>query len=136
MGRGRRAGYYGALLMATYNIEEGAFESVCRLASGFTDKDLEGFSSLLGPHRIQKQHIRVRSLIDSDIYVSPEVLLEVASDEITLSPIHLCGRNSIRKDVGLALRFPRFTGKYRVDKRGEDATTSQEVIELYKRQRK
>jgi DNA ligase-1 len=36
----------------------------------------------------------------------------------------------------LAIRFPRFTGKYRLDKAPEDATTSKEIVEMYQRQLK
>jgi len=44
--------------------------------------------------------------------------------------------DSIRKGSGLAIRFPRFTGKYRTDKSPEDATTSPEVVEMYRAQLK
>jgi ATP-dependent DNA ligase len=33
-------------------------------------------------------------------------------------------------EIGLALRFPRFTGRYRDDKAPTDATTVQEVLGL------
>jgi len=64
------------------------------------------------------------------------LVLEILGAEITLSPIHLCAMNSIRKGSGLAIRFPRFTGKYRTDKSPEDATTSKEIIEMYRGQLK
>jgi len=41
-----------------------------------------------------------------------------------------------RRCTGLAIRFPRFTGKWRYDKKPEDATTTDEIIEMYKRQLK
>ena len=40
-GRGRRAGTYGALLMAAYDPEADVFRTVCKVGSGFTDEDLE-----------------------------------------------------------------------------------------------
>ena len=43
---------------------------------------------------------------------------------------------AVRHESGLALRFPRFTGKWRKDKSAEDATTSQEALEMYKKQLK
>jgi len=42
----------------------------------------------------------------------------------------------IRKGSGLAIRFPRFTGKYRLDKAAEDATTPAEIVEMYRNQLK
>jgi DNA ligase-1 len=42
----------------------------------------------------------------------------------------------VRKGSELAVRFPRFTGKYRDDKAAEDATTSVEVLEMYRSQLK
>jgi DNA ligase-1 len=44
--------------------------------------------------------------------------------------------DSIRKEAGLAVRFPRFTGKYRTDKSPEDATSSKEIVEMYRGQLK
>jgi DNA ligase-1 len=45
-------------------------------------------------------------------------------------------RDEIRKNTGLALRFPKFTGKIRMEKTAEDASTDEEVISLYKGQNK
>ena len=42
----------------------------------------------------------------------------------------------IRKNTGLALRFPKFTGKIRMEKTAEDASTDEEVVSLYKAQNK
>jgi DNA ligase-1 len=42
----------------------------------------------------------------------------------------------IRAGRGLAIRFPRFTGNYRLDKAAEDATTVEEIVEMYKSQLK
>jgi len=135
-GRGKRAGSYGALLMAAYNHERDMFETLCKLGSGFTDEDLAGLPKLLEPYRIERRHPRVDSLMEPDIWFTPEIVLEVAADEITLSPMHTCSRDEVKKNAGLALRFPRFTGRYRRDKGPEDATTSTEVAELYRRQLK
>ena len=63
-------------------------------------------------------------------------MIEIIASEITLSPIHKAARDEIRKDYGLALRFPKFTGKIRVEKAVEDASTNEEVITLYKGQKK
>ena len=38
------------------------------------------------------------------------VVLEILGAEITLSPVHVCAMDAIRKGNGLAIRFPRFSG--------------------------
>ena len=135
-GRGKRAGTYGALLLATYNKKGDVFETVTKLGTGFTDKDLKEIPELLRKHEIPKKHSRVQSFLKADVWFEPAVVLEVLGAEITLSPIHMCAMDSIRKGSALAIRFPRFTGKYRTDKAPEDATTSNEVLEMYRSQLK
>jgi DNA ligase-1 len=135
-GRGKRAGTYGALLLAAYNKKADTFETVTKLGSGFTDEDLKKLPELLKRHVIPRKHSRVQSKLEADVWFEPKVVLEVLGAEITLSPIHVCALDSIRKGSGLAIRFPRFTGNYRTDKAAEDATTSVEIVEMYRNQLK
>jgi len=135
-GRGKRAGKYGSLLLAAYNADEDAFETVCKCGSGFTDEDLGKIPKMMEPHKITSRHPRVESKLEADVWFEPRVVLEVIGAEITLSPIHTCGMDAIREGAGLAIRFPRFTGKYRLDKSAEDGTTVNEVIEMYRGQLK
>ncbi len=135
-GRGKRAGTYGALLLAAYNPEEDVYETVCKCGSGFTDEDLEKIPKMLEPHRIQHKHARVKSKMDADVWFEPKVVIEVIGAEITLSPVHTCAAGVIREKSGLAIRFPRFTGRYRLDKSAEDATTVKEIVEMYHSQLK
>ncbi len=135
-GRGKRAGTYGALLLAAYNKEADTFETVTKLGTGFTDEDLKKLPELLETHVVPRKHSRVQSTLEADVWFEPKVVLEVLGAEITLSPIHVCALDSIRKGSGLAIRFPRFTGNYRTDKAAEDATTSTEVVEMYRNQLK
>jgi DNA ligase-1 len=135
-GRGKRAGTYGALLLAAYNKEADVFETVTKLGTGFSDEDLRELPELLGSHVVPRKHSRVQSTLEADVWFEPKVVLEVLGAEITLSPIHVCAMDSIRKGSGLAIRFPRFTGNYRTDKAAEDATTSAEIVEMYRNQLK
>jgi DNA ligase-1 len=136
LGRGKRAGGYGALLMAAYNSNEDTFETLCKLGSGFTDEDVVNLPKIMEPYLVKMKHPRVNSLMQPDVWFVPTIVLEVAADEITLSPLHTCGRGAIRPDSGFALRFPRFTGKWRKDKAAEDATTALETLEMYQKQLK
>ena len=135
-GRGKRAGTYGALLLAAYNPESDTFETVTKCGTGFTDEDLAKLPQMMKPHVMAHKHPRVNSLIEADIWFEPKIVLEILGAEITLSPIHTCAINAIRQGSGLAIRFPRFTGNYRIDKAAEDATTANEIVEMYQKQLK
>ncbi len=135
-GRGKRAGTYGALLLAVYNPENDTFETVTKCGTGFTDEDLAKLPETMHKHVTEHKHPRVNSALDADVWFEPAIVIEVLGAEITLSPIHTCAMDKIRKGSGLAIRFPRFTGNYRLDKAAEDATTSDEIVEMYKNQLK
>ena len=135
-GRGKRAGTYGTFLLAAYNPDKDIFETVTKVGTGFTDADLERLPKLLNNHKIAHKHPRVDSSLDVDVWFEPVVVIEIRGAEMTLSPIHTCAMNFIRDAAGIAIRFPRFTGKYRVDKAAEDATTTEEIVEMYRSQLK
>jgi DNA ligase-1 len=135
-GRGKRAGTYGALLLAAYSSDSDTFETVTKCGTGFTDEDLAKLPKLMEKRKIPHRNPRVQSTFEADVWFEPVVVLEILGAEITLSPIHTCAMDVIRKGSGLAIRFPRFTGNYRLDKSAEDATTVSEVIGMYQKQLK
>ncbi|MGC8568521.1 MAG: ATP-dependent DNA ligase [Nitrososphaeria archaeon] len=135
-GRGRRAGTYGTLLTAVYDKDTDTFYTVCKVGAGFTDEDLKRFPQILDPYRIPHRHARVSSKMEADVWFEPKVVIEVQAQEITLSPVHTAAFGVLKEGAGLALRFPRFTGRIRDDKGPEDATTVQELIEMYRNQKK
>ena len=135
-GRGKRAGTYGALLLAAYNHETDTFETVTKCGTGFKDEDLAKLPKMMQKGVIQHKHPRVDSMVEADVWFEPVVVIEILGAEITLSPIHTCAMSAIRKRSGLAIRFPRFTGNYRLDKSAEDATTVAEILEMYRSQLK
>lgn len=133
-GRGRRVGKYGALLLAAYDPKSDMFRSTCKVGAGFTDQHLEQFFGNLETHLIPHRHARVDTGMEMDVWFEPKIVIEVIASEITLSPSHTAGINSIRQGFGLALRFPIFTGKIRYDKKPEDATDVEELVSMYKQQ--
>jgi DNA ligase-1 len=135
-GRGRRGGVYGALLMATYNEERDVFETVCKLGSGFDDEFLAALPPMLRQFRSEERHRLVDSKMKADYWFEPSLVLEVLGSEISLSPIHTASFSKIREGAGLAIRFPRFTGRLRDDKGPREATTSSELEEMYRHQLK
>ena len=135
-GRGRRTGLYGTLLLGTYNPEKDNFPSICKVGTGFTDESLDQLYQILSNNVTLKKNSRIISEMEADVWLEPELVLEIVASEITLSPIHKTGLDLIRKNSGFALRFPKFTGKIRYEKAVEDASTVEEVLTLYKRQSK
>src|SRR5574338_242652 len=135
-GRGRRTGRYGTLLLASYNQENDVFESICKVGTGFTDESLDQLYQILQNKVTLKKHPRIESGMEPDVLFEPELVIEIVASEITLSPVHTAAKNTIRSGSGLALRFPKFTGKIRSEKAAEDASTDQEIIALYKNQKK
>ena len=63
------------------------------------------------------------------MWVAPKLVVEVIADEITRSPVHTC---AMEGGAGLSLRFPRVKGFVRLDKSAEDATTTEEVRQMFK----
>jgi DNA ligase-1 len=135
-GRGRRAGTYGALLMAAYDAATDTFQTVCKLGTGFDDETLGRLPMLLEKYTVPQIHPRVDSQIEADYWFIPAKVLEVVGSELTRSPSHTSGWGEIQEGAGLAIRFPRFTGRWRADKLAENATTVEELIDMYKSQLK
>ena len=84
----------------------------------------------------KREALELLLIEEADAWFEPSIVLEVLGAEITLSPVHTAGQDLVRSGAGLAIRFPRFTGKWREDKGAEDATTVQEITEMYERQQK
>jgi DNA ligase-1 len=133
-GKGRRAGTFGTYLLATYDDERELFTSVAKIGTGFTDEDLRRIPKLLEPYRSAVKPANVESKMVPDVWFRPHVVLETIAAELTLSPIHTAATNRIREGAGISLRFPKFTGRVRDDKRAEDATTVNEIVKMYQTQ--
>ncbi|NVM55675.1 MAG: ATP-dependent DNA ligase [Candidatus Helarchaeota archaeon] len=137
MGRGKRARTYGALLCAVLDEKEGNYKTICKVGSGFSDSDLDFFLQKFEEVKRDTKPPQVKSVIKPvpDVWFDPLIVAEIAGDEITLSNVHLAGFGKVKTNSGLAIRFPRFI-RWREDKSIEDITTTDEVVDIYKRQRK
>lgn len=133
-GHGRRKGKFGAFLLTTYNKNNDSFETVSKVGTGFSDENLDKFLKVLNHLKIPHIDSKVISNIKADVWFTPKIVIEVIASEITLSPIHTAAMNSIRKDSGLALRFPKFTGRIRDDKTFQESTSSTEILQMYNNQ--
>jgi DNA ligase 1 len=135
-GRGRRRGTYGAVLLAAYNPEAELYQTVGKCGTGFSDAELAALPAKLAPLIRAPRPARIDSRVNADVWFEPSLVLEVLSAELTLSPNHTAGWGELKEDAGLSMRFPRFTGRWRDDKEPQDATTTQQLVELYRTARK
>jgi DNA ligase 1 len=135
-GRGRRAGTYGAVLLAAYDPDADVFRTVTKCGTGFSDADLAALPGRLAPLVTAERPARVDARQQPDVWFEPGVLLEILSAELTLSPHYSAAWGLVKEDAGLAMRFPRFTGRWRDDKGPEDATTTGELVDLYRTARR
>jgi DNA ligase-1 len=131
-GRGRRAGVYGALLLAAYDPAADVFRTVTKCGTGFSDAELAALPARLAPLAHPARPARIDARQQPDVWFEPGVVLEILGAELTLSPNYTAAWGQIKPDAGLAMRFPRFTGRWRDDKAATDATTTDELIDLYR----
>lgn len=115
-GHGRRTGWLSNYHLAAYNPEKGGFEVVGKTFKGLTDEEFEWMTKKLLQLKLRDDGYTV--------LVKPEVVVEVAYNEIQRSP---------KYGSGYALRFARIV-RIRSDKRPEEADTIQRVGELYLKQ--
>ncbi len=131
-GGGFRAKFgIGAILVGVYNKEKDIFESICKVGSGFKNEDLPVLKLKMDEFRVldKPYNYYVNESLIPDVWVKPEIVITVRSDEITKSPIHTAGASS--DNLGFALRFPRIIS-YRNDKSAFDTTDVSEIERLYK----
>ena len=138
-GKGIRTEFgFGGILAAVYDDKRDMFETITRIGTGFTEGMMRTFKSTLEKTRVAKKPARVDALVEPDFWIEPRYVVTVKADEITKSPMHTAGRHREGEgEVGYALRFPRIVGGgIREDKSPEDATTANEIEEMFKQQRK
>lgn len=135
-GRGRRAGHFGAYLLAAYDPKADRFPTFCKVGSGFDDAALEELPRRLAPYARAEKPAGVESTLVPDQWFEPKLVIEVRGAELSRSPIHRAGQGHVDGgEGGLALRFPRYTGRLREDKGPTDATTTKELLAMYAQQK-
>jgi DNA ligase-1 len=115
-GYGRRVGWLSDYYLAARDAETGELLPVGKTFKGLTDAEIIEMTKRL-------EESAVKSNVHS-VSVVPEIVVEVAYNEIQSSPKYECG---------MALRFARIT-RIRDDKTVADVDTIQRVREIYERQ--
>jgi DNA ligase-1 len=133
LGKGAREEFkFGGVLAAVRNDETGALETIAKIGGGFTEDEMTSLESALEKLKTKKKPRGVSSKLVPDFWVEPKIVITVAADEITLSPMHTAGTVG---ETGYALRFPRMISM-RDDKSPTDATTVREIISMFEMQRR
>ncbi|TRX94473.1 hypothetical protein FHL15_004628 [Xylaria flabelliformis] len=139
-GKGKRTSVYGAFLLACYNAASDTYETICNIGTGFSEQVLEELHKQLSEiiidrpkpfysHSSGGQH-------QPDVWFEPRYVWEVKTADLTLSPRYKAGcKENVDPsgEKGISLRFPRFI-KIRDDKKPDEATSSRQVAEMYRKQ--
>lgn len=111
-GNGRRQGFLSNLHLGARDTEKGGFAMLGKTFKGLTDEMLRWQTGELLKLEIARDRYTV--------YVEPKIVVEIAFNEIQVSP---------RYRSGLALRFARVK-RYRTDKSAGDSDTFQTVQKM------
>lgn len=138
-GKGKRTKFgLGAFLLGVFG-QDGRYYTISRLGTGLTDEQFrEMYKEVQRLEVVNKPENYVADKeSEPDVWVRPELVLEILADEISLSPRHTAGRKGKDtdkdKERGYSLRFPRLI-RVRGDKNPDQATSVKEIEKLYKMQ--
>ena len=127
VGKGKRTAFgIGAFLVGVYDAELDGYRTISKIGTGLTDEEWREMKTRC--EKVQSKKIPSSYVVDklmyTDVWVDPNIVVEIKADEITQSPVHT---------AGFALRFPRLV-QFRDDKKPEDATSASEISALYTKQ--
>ena len=124
-GKGRRTGVYGTYIGAVYDPKNDNFIAFTRFFSGLTDELSESLTRDMKEYSVEKKPKNVICEDKPDVWLKPEVVMEITGDEITISDKYAT--------LGYSMRFPVFL-RLRPEKSSKDITTVEEIKELYETQ--
>jgi DNA ligase-1 len=138
-GKGKRTSVYGAFLLACYNPSTEKYETVCNIGTGFSEALLTELHDTLSPLVIDRpkpfyDHSSGKN-DQPDVWFEPKFVWEVKTADLTLSPRYRAAASEVGDGThkGVSLRFPRYI-QAREDKKPDDATSSRQVAEMYRKQ--
>jgi len=119
VGRGKRTAFgVGAFLVGVLNDQQ-QLKTIAKIGTGLSDDQFRELRTRCQPLEISESlsEYEVPKALVPDVWVGPGLVVEIAADELTRSPVH---------SAGVALRFPRLV-KFRDDKDWTAATTIEEL---------
>ncbi|XP_017252849.1 DNA ligase 1 isoform X2 [Daucus carota subsp. sativus] len=107
-----------------------------RTGTGFTEQVLEERSTSLRSKVIPKakSYYRYADKISPDVWFETTEVWEVKAADLTISPVYCAAIGIVDSEKGISLRFPRLV-RVREDKAPEQASSSEQVAEMYKAQK-
>jgi len=138
-GKGKRTGRFGAYLLACFNQDTDEFESITKIGTGFSDEDLDSLAAFFRTEEriVDGKPPMVRCSDDPrirpEVWLKPCTVWEVRAADLSVSPVHVAAAGLVDATKGIALRFPRFE-RVRDDKGPDNATSSEQVAEFYRKQ--
>eukprot|EP00921_Rhytidocystis_pertsovi_P003975 GHVQ01006862.1.p1 GENE.GHVQ01006862.1~~GHVQ01006862.1.p1 ORF type:complete len:550 (+),score=70.50 GHVQ01006862.1:66-1652(+) len=134
-GKGKRSKTYGVFLLAVWNVEAETFQTVCKAGTGFSEDALQEHYTSLSARLLEhkKSYYQVDDKMVPDVWFEPCQVWECRAADLSISPVHTAAFGEKTPDKGIGLRFPRFL-RIRPDKAPEDATSSQQIIDMYESQ--
>ncbi|DBB01067.1 hypothetical protein WJX77_004280 [Trebouxia sp. C0004] len=132
-GQGRKVKWFSPFLLAAWDPETEEYQSVCRCMSGFTDAFYADATTRFKATTIPAKKSYYRTDESPDVWFEPSEVWEIRGADLTISPVHKAAVGHIHPDRGISLRFPRYITS-RDDKRPEDASTPDVIVDLYNKQ--
>lgn len=141
-GKGKRADFgIGAFLVGVYDSADDTFKTVAKIGTGLSDDQWRALYAQCTQLQTDAKPALYEAdkMVYVDVWVKPQIVVEIKADEITRSQMHTAGRVMQKtktgkaeevKTPGFALRFPRLT-RFRDDKKPEDVTTLQELEAMF-----
>ncbi|UKJ88803.2 DNA ligase 1 precursor [Theileria orientalis] len=134
-GKGKRTNVYGSFLLAVYDPIQEIYQGVCKTGTGFNDQTLKELHDSLQNSVVNSKppNYEVSDKMVPDVWFSPEKVWECKCADLSISPVYTAANRLTTNEKGIGLRFPRFL-RVRDDKKPDDATTSDEIFDMYLKQ--
>ena len=118
-GQGKRTSFGMGAFLVGIRGENDKFYTIAKIGTGLSDLQWKELYTRCQPlaQKIKPKEYSVPKGLIPDVWISPSIVVEIAADEITRSPLHT---------ATVALRFPRLV-KFRDDKASEQVTTRGEI---------
>lgn len=139
-GNGRKVGWFSPILVGVYDPETETYQSLCRIMSGINDEYYTKFTEFYSNPENQIRDIKEARKVyttgeEPAVWFRPLKVWEIKGADLTISPVHGAGMGKLHPTKGIGLRFPRLLRERSAEDKGpEDATTADQIAEMYENQ--